>query len=341
MGSSSHLPGRVVWIAAAAATALSLAVPSAASGSSGATGVAIPRSSGGLRPSQPVGMQVAAGPFSGHLGITGDGLGTLSDTGTLTVKIHDPDSTILSALLYVKTNNYATASQIGFEGETVPLTFVPGDSPSCCPGFYPTYRADVTSIVAATVGSGSGTFLMDVDESVTGLGSDLVDGEALYVVYDDASLPSREIYLMEGGVTSLTPEPVDVSLLSPYAGGRAKMSIGISFSTEECPPVGSQYTIVTVQGNVVSDCAGGFEDGAFANGALLTVGGYGDDFANPAQSGADDEKYDIAPSLTVGDTTIDLTFENPSGDDSTFVLAIAVTMPVTRDGARANAGVFG
>src|SRR5437667_5811039 len=76
MGSSSHLPGKVAWIAAAAATALSLAVPSAASGSSGATGVAIPRSSGGVRSSQPVGMQVAAGPFSGHLGISGDGLGT-------------------------------------------------------------------------------------------------------------------------------------------------------------------------------------------------------------------------------------------------------------------------
>jgi len=285
-------------------------------------------------------MQVAAGPFSGHLGISGDGLGTLSDTGTLTVVIHDPNSTILSALLYLKTNNYATTSQVGFEGQTVPLTFVPGDSPSCCPDFFPTYRADVTSIVAAAVGTGSGTFLMDVDESVTGLTSDLVDGEALYVVYDDASLPSREIYLMEGGVTSLTPEAVDVPLLTPYSGGAAKMSIGISFSTEECPPVGTQYTVVTVQGNVVSDCAGGLEDGAYANGALITVGGWGDDFMNPAVSGADDEKYNLAPSLTVGDTTVHLTFANPSDDDSTFVLAIGITMPSAKDRVKADAGLF-
>lgn len=282
-------------------------------------------------------MRVAAGPFSGHLGMSGDGVGVLSTTGTLTVKIHDPNSTILSALLYSKTNNAATISQIGFQGQTVPLEAVPGDSPACCPGFFPTYRADVTSIVADTVGGGSGNFQFNVDESVAG-DTDFIDGEALYVVYEDANLPMREIYLMEGGVTSITPEPVTVPLLSDYAGGPAKMSLGISFSTGDCP-VG-QVTFVTVEGNTISDCAGGFDDGASANGALISVGGWGDDFVNPAVSGHDDEKYNLASYLTVGDSALDFTFTNPNDDDSLFALAVVITMPSHLSRRMLNAGVF-
>jgi hypothetical protein len=42
----------------------------------------------------------------------------------------------------------------------------------------------------------------------------------------------------------------------------------------------------------------------------------------------------------VGDTTVHLTFANASDDDSTFVLAIGITMPSGKAGVRANAGLF-
>ena len=75
--------------------------------------------------SRPDGLRIAAGPFAGHIGISADGVGmALSSTGNISVKIHDPNSTILAALLYSKPNNYATISQIGFNGQVVPLTFV-------------------------------------------------------------------------------------------------------------------------------------------------------------------------------------------------------------------------
>jgi hypothetical protein len=333
--SSSHARRAAAMLSALGA-GLVLMLPNASAEPTRPPGTASPRPPG--PPAVPAEMRVAAGPFSGHLGISGDGVGVVeSATGTLTVKIHDPNSTILSALLYSKTNDYYTISQIGFQGQTVPLEFVPGDSPACCPGYFPTYRADVTSIVADTVGSGSGIFAFTVDESVAG-DTTLIDGEALYVVYEDANLPLREVYLMEGGVTSVAPEPVTVPLLSDYAGGPAKMSLGISYSAG-CP--NGQMTIVTVEGSAISDCAGGFDDGdALANGALITVGGWGDDFVNPAVSGHDDEKYNLAPYLTAGDSALDFTFTDPTDDDSLFVLAVVITMPSHLAPRMVNAGVF-
>ena len=292
--------------------------------------------------STPAGLRVAAGPYSGHIGISADGVGMyLSSTGFVSVKIHDPNSTILVALLYSKTNSYNTISQIGFNGQVVPLTFVPGDEPLCCPDFFPTYRADVTDIVAQAIGSGSGVYDFMVDESMAGVDNSAIDGEALYVVYQDDALPNREVYLYEGGVTSATPEDVSVPLLTPYAGGPAKMSIGDSYSTEECPPGSGQYTVITLEGQTVSNCAGGWDDGdSLNNGALITVGGLGDDFYNPAAGGKDDEKYNIAQFIPNGETILDLTFANPSDDDSVFVLAVGITMPTSLPGRLADAGLF-
>ncbi len=277
-------------------------------------------------------MQTAAGPFSGHIAVSADGLGVeLSSSGQIQTAIALPNSTILVALLYSKTNNAGTMSQIGFAGATVPMTEVPSD-----PIGLLTYRGDVTSLVAAAVGTGSGTFNFTVDESVTGLSTQAVDGEALYVVYQNTSLPTREVYIMEGGVTSPAGEAVDVPLLTPYAGGRARMSIGDSFSTGDCPV--EQYTIITVQGQQLTPCAGGLDDGdAFANGALITVGGIGDDFANPGR--ADDELYHIQQLLTLGDTSIHFVLTNPDNGDSVFTLALAIQAPGAGDNAAAK-GLF-
>ena len=115
------------------------------------------------------------------------------------------------------------------------------------------------------------------------------------------------------------------------------MSIGDSYSTEECPPSSGQYTVIQLEGQTVSNCAGGFEDGDSPNnGALITVGGLGDDFYNPAAGGQDDEKYNIAQFIPNGDTMLDLTFANPSDDDSVFVLAVGITMPTSLPGRLAD-----
>src|SRR5262249_11504033 len=47
----------------------------------------------------------------------------------------------------------------------------------------------------------------------------------------------------------------------------------------------------------------------------------------PAATGADDERYDLTPFLTVGANTINMTFTNASDDDSLFALYVQITKP--------------
>ncbi len=292
----------------------------------------------GLRSTAYADLRSAAGPFVGNIGISADGLGiSLSSIGQLQVEIPLPNSRIVQALLYVKTSFNAHLSQIGFGGNIVPLTELPHsivDSPPCCPDFFPTFRVDVTQIVANTVGNGSGLFNFQVNEStaITGLLSE-IDGTALYVIYSNPSLPYRQIYILEGGLTGPNTDTVNLPLVSPYSGRPAEMGVAISFSAgdqeppaHDCPT--DMVTFIRVQGNLLTSCAGNQDDGdANANGALITVGGIGDDLLNPAQSGVDDERYNLTPFLTVGDAVLNLTFSNPSADDSLFALYVQIEAP--------------
>lgn len=241
-------------------------------------------------------------------------------------------STVVQALLYAKTLGFAHITQIGFAGNVVPVTELPHaivDSPACCTDFFPTFRADVTSIVAGVVGGGGGIFDFVINESaaITEAGTQAIDGTALFVIYSNPSLPSREIHLLEGGLTGPTPDIEQVSLLSPYTGGPAEMGVAISFSAglqEPVPahdcPVGGMVTVINVEDRLLSPCAGNKDDGdANANGTLMTVGGIGDDLLNP---GVDDERYDLTSFLTPGDAVIDMDFSNASDDDSLFALYV-------------------
>jgi hypothetical protein len=100
------------------------------------------------------------------------------------------------------------------------------------------------------------------------------------------------------------------------------------------------FSIIDVNGTRVTSCAGNADDGqgTVANGLLITVGGIGDDPANPAdpfQQPADgrqprvneDELYDLTPSLGPTDTRIFVQTLNPSDDDNIFPGHIFVTRP--------------
>ena len=68
------------------------------------------------------------------------------------------------------------------------------------------------------------------------------------------------------------------------------------------------------------------------NGALITVGGVGDSTINPTDgtsstspTGDDDELYNLAPSLSDGDTSLVINTANPSTDDNLFLAVISIT----------------
>jgi hypothetical protein len=116
------------------------------------------------------------------------------------------------------------------------------------------------------------------------------------------------------------------------------MSLGIGYSYQS--EGSQQYSIVDVNGRRLTTSAGGEDDGISADGGLITVGGIGDNPANPVDPYAtptnprsDDELYNLAvgngtnaaPFLSNGMTSFQVNTLNPSGDDNIFFLGLNVT----------------
>jgi hypothetical protein len=139
----------------------------------------------------------------------------------------------------------------------------------------------------------------------------LIDGIVLAIVYDLASLPQASVALLDGGQAQ-GGETTTVNFASPLTDTTspsfvAQLGLGISFSAG-----GSQFSNVSVNNMPLTNNAGGFDDGALANGALITVGGLGDSPANPLSlNGADDELYTLTPFLKTGRHPVHAADEQP------------------------------
>ena len=283
-----------------------------------------------------------AASFVGRGGVSGDGLGQLLPGGSVQVEIPG-GSRVVFALLYAATVFGGHTTSIVFSGQTVNLTPLPDVAN---PGLFSTTRADVTNIVRSTVGSGGAVFNFIVGSDPV---SPLLNGVALVVVYENNSLPERSIFILDGGLgfeletTSFTfGRPVNT--LNPRF--QATLSFGIQHGyqggagdvagTRICGEFVGQFNIVDVNNQRLTSCAGNYDDGFARNGALITVGGVGDSLDVPADpfqragDGAiprvlDDELYDITGFIRNGDTSLSLTTENPSRDDSIFLGIIMLT----------------
>ena len=126
------------------------------------------------------------------------------------------------------------------------------------------------------------------------------------------------------------------------------MAVGISFGLQTSGET-NQYTVIDVNGRRLTAAAGGPDDGSPLAGALLTMGGAGDNTANPADPVAmpqnlssDDEYYDLTPFVNPGDTKIDIATANPSKDDNLFFATFMARRGVapTAQVAQAAAPVF-
>jgi len=139
---------------------------------------------------------------------------------------------------------------------------------------------------------------------------------------------------MEGDAFSLgLADPVDKT--DPGFG--LEFALGISFGSQ---PSG-QVSLIDVKGQRLSSSAGGQDDGLRANGALITVGGIGDDPGNPADpfagasdTSTDDERYTLDPFVNDGGTDILVETVNPSNDDNIFFasLSLGATVAIVGEG---------
>ena len=174
-------------------------------------------------------------------------------------------------------------------------------------------------------------------------------------MYSNPALPTRTVAVLDGSAdqggdtTTFTyASPLDKTI----AGFSATMSLGIGFGfqggsgagTSECgpgaEPTPSFQSLVDVNDDRLTSCAGNYDDGIGSNGALITVGGVGDDHGEPCRSTAaarrrqeervdDDELYDIASFTEQGDTELTITTSNPSQDDNLFLAVVQIAAQTT------------
>ncbi|MEJ8572449.1 hypothetical protein [Microbaculum marinum] len=189
----------------------------------------------------------------------------------------------------------------------------------------------MTSIVKKRIdrAKSAGTIRFKIEELV---GNNTIDGEILVVVFANDRLPEKQTVALMFGGQQLAGDRFEITLKSPIdktdKDSVAHMGLGISFSCQyppSCASSGQQYTIVDVNSQRLTTAAGGEDDGASANGALITVGGIGDNFKNPADPFAtptdprdDDEMYNLKPFLGRKTKTIYVDTVNPSDDDNMF-----------------------
>ena len=267
--------------------------------------------------------------FVGKGGYSADALGQNGTGGTVQAEV-PAGSTVRRAYLYGTYNGSNPPSEvqrtIEFDGTTVVLDFLTNSEPGpCCQ--LATARAEVTSRVAAKVGSGGGITDFVINSDPNGL-----DGVSLVVVYANPSSSDGTIAILDGG-SKQAGDHVVFDLAGPLdttiPGFGAQMSLGSGFSFQGGTPghgcFGGQFSTVSVNTQLLSNCAGHYDDGLPNDDALITTGGVGDSLDNPSppdDPSEDDELYNLAPFLQNGDTQIVIDTTNPSGDDNLYLAVI-------------------
>ena len=256
-----------------------------------------------------------------------DGFGSLSNKGIIQANI-PAGSTIQRAYLYAASLwNMSPVYGVTFHGNVLSRNSATILSPNNNPA--ETARWDVTNIIASSFTGGLQDF------SIVENGQN--DGAVLVVAYSNSSTQGLTSVILDGEL-STGGDTVQFDFDSPYTGGDFLVSLASSYSSQ---PSG-QYTQIDVTTNStnnrrLSTSAGGQDDGQGANGALITVGGIGDDPANPGPFASsllgpriDDEYYNLAlgnsdnaaPFISPGDTFLRLTTQNPTNDDNVFGMFI-------------------
>lgn len=261
--------------------------------------------------------------FNGNVGYSSDGFGSGAQSGTISASV-PVGSTVLAAFLYTSTFSNGAFAGVGgtFNGNAVSYTALGVNAASCCA--LRAGRTDVTAIVRGVVDGGpGGVYNFTVTET-----SGSQDGEALVVVFSNPALAESTVGILDG-FASVLGDTTSINFLNPLdktvPGFVAELALGIGFSFNSGNNPG-QVSRVNVNGTTMTLVAGNFDDGAGANGALITVGSFDDPItpANPTVL-TDHERYDLNPFINNGDTVITLDTINGSRDDNIFLAVIHVT----------------
>src|SRR5262249_48559205 len=144
------------------------------------------------------------------------------------------------------------------------------------------HLADVTSIIKSGIDAAAPGRISFTFTEVSTFG---IDGEVLVVVFDDPAQTRDTTVILLFGAQNVAGDNFAITLAEPInpaaTGALADMGLGISFSFQGdaghiCGASAAQFSTVTVNSHLLTSCAGSFDDGQAANGALITVGGLDD-----------------------------------------------------------------
>ena len=262
-----------------------------------------------------------------------DGFGSTSNSGNIQANI-PTGSTIERAYLYAASVwDMSLIYGVTFNGNTLSLNSATILSPD--QNLATTARWDVTNIIAS---SSSPTGVFPTNFSIVENGDN--DGAVLVVAYSNSSTQGLTSVILDGEL-STGGDTVQFDFTSPYTGGDFLVSLASSHSRQQS----AQFTQIDVTTNSTNSyrrlttSAGGQDDGEAADGALMTVGGIGDNPTNPDPFASssdpsapriDDEYYNLAlgnsansaPFISSGDTFLRLKTVNTSNDDNVFGMFI-------------------
>lgn len=274
---------------------------------------------------------------TGYISLSADGLGTNGASGIIQVE-KPAGATVRSAFMGAASTGFR-GRQLGAGDVKIDGVGFPWDisTPSSISSW--NHWVDVTSIVKSKIDA---AVAGRVDFTITEVSTTTIDGEILVVIFDDPSQPQENTIALFFGAQAIAGDNFFVNLDDPLDLSDPNMvldmSLGISYGYQTSN-VTVQVSRVDVNGVRLTSSAGGQDDGANENGALLTVGGLDDSNANPPPYATpagvgfsiDDELYDLKPFASDGDVLISIHSINPSNDDNIFFASFFLTALGTVD----------
>ena len=225
-----------------------------------------------------------------------------------------------------------STTQMTFDGSVTTFSHVAEGSGT----FFCNYFVDVTQALSSSLNvlsAGQSTsFSVSYNTSA-------FTGASLTAIFDNPTVQDGTVsYLF--GHAPVTPTQTTFSfpaIQNQPSSDSAILSVGIGWTIQASPfgtsNEGYNYLRIGTSSNpqpvTLSAFAGGRDDGDSSTGGFITVGGVGDSTDLPPESWSstqsfrsDDELYDIASFLNVGDTSFTLESQNPRGDDTIFQLVL-------------------
>jgi|GEM_PF-2251061 len=125
-----------------------------------------------------------------------------------------------------------------------------------------------------------------------------IDGVGIIVVWNNPTVLNSAVHVSIGcdnTGTLVTDNIITSPINTGLPGFQATLGVGINFAVGD----NTQRATLSINGTVIDTWAGGYDDGLLSNGALITLGGFGD-----SRTANTDELYDIAPNITNGSTML-------------------------------------